>query len=233
MGALILASASALWLGILTSISPCPLATNIAAIGYVGRRAGRTGAVLASGVLYTAGRALAYVGLGVVLSVGLLSVPQLSQALQTWVSKLVGPVLILAGMVLLDLIPFRPRGGGLASGAERWTKGLGLWGAVPLGVLFALSFCPVSAAIFFGALVPLALEAGSGLLLPAVYGIGTALPVVAFAVLLSLGAESLARAFGAVQRVEVWFRRATGVVLIGAGIYLSLVHIFGLTSGRG
>jgi cytochrome c biogenesis protein CcdA len=233
MGALVLACASALWLGILTSISPCPLATNIAAIGYVGRRAGRTGAVLASGLLYTAGRALAYVAVGVVLSVGLLSIPQASQALQTWVSKLVGPVLILAGMVLLDLIAIRPGGAGLAGGSERWAANLGLWGALPLGALFALSFCPVSAALFFGALVPLAVESGSRCLLPALYGVGTALPVVAFAILLSLGAASLGRAFGAVQRMEVWLRRATGVVLVVAGIYLSLVHIFGLFPGPG
>jgi cytochrome c biogenesis protein CcdA len=153
--------------------------------------------------------------------------------LQTWVSKLVGPVLILAGMVLLGLLSFTPKSGGLAAGAERWTQDMGIWGAFPLGALFALSFCPVSAAVFFGALIPLAVESGSRFLLPILYGVGSALPVVGFAVLLALGAQSLARAFGAVQKAEVWFRRATGLVLIATGIYLSLLHIFGLFSGRG
>ena len=219
---------SALWLGILTAISPCPLATNIAAISFIGRQVGNRRGVLASGLLYTLGRALVYVVLGVAITAGILASGEASRFLQRYVNEILGPILILLGMVLLGLI-----GSGLtlSFGCEalqaRAAKG-GVAFALPLGVLFALSFCPVSAGLFFGALIPLSLTHGSRLLLPMAYGAGTALPVIAFAFLIAFSGAYLGKAFDRLTQIEVWVRRIAGVLFIAAGIITCLTHIYGL-----
>jgi cytochrome c-type biogenesis protein len=220
------AALSALWFGILTSISPCPLATNITAISFVGRRTGSTSGVLLSGLLYTLGRALVYTAIGVLLVSSLLSAPTVSLTLQTWMNKLLGPILILVGMVMLGLLRFTLRGRGMSDGLQRRVERWGLLGALALGCLFALSFCPVSATLFFGSLLPLAVKHESGVLLPFVYGIGTALPVVVFAVILAFGARWLGKAFERVTQIERWMRWATGIIFIGVGIYMSLVYVY-------
>lgn len=220
------AVAAALWLGIFTSISPCPLATNLAALSFIGRRLENPGRVFLAGLLYSLGRSSAYVGLGVLVVGGLLSVPTLSAFLQRFMNRILGPILILVGMSLLGwlTIPL-PQG--------RWTQklgekavGWGLAGSALIGLIFALAFCPVSAAIFFGSLIPLALKAGSIKLVPLVYGVGTALPVVGFAILLAFSARRVGRAFNGVAQVERWARILTGAVFIGIGICFSLVFIF-------
>lgn len=221
--------ASAFWLGILTSISPCPLATNIAAVSFIGRRLTSPRQILLSGLLYALGRTIAYVGLAIMLVASLLAAPILSQWLQESMNQLLGPILVLAGMVLLDLLPLRLPGVGgqwLQRRAATWGPGGGLL----LGVLFALSFCPVSAALFYGSLLPLALRQGSSVVVPALYGVGTAVPVVVFAVLVAAGAQSVSRTFEAVRRVEPWARQATGLIFVGIGIYYTLRYIFGVIS---
>ena len=224
-----LAIGSAFWLGLLTAISPCPLATNIAAISFIGRQVGNRRAVLASGLLYTLGRALTYVVLGAVLAGGLLAVSDASQFLQKYMNEILGPVLILLGMVLLGWI-----GGGLSlnlAGAgvqERAAKGGVLWAGL-LGILFALSFCPVSAGLFFAGLIPLAFQQESRLLLPGLYGLGTALPVVFFAFLIVLSTEAVGRAFNRLTQIEKWVRLGAGALFILAGLYYSLTHIYGLS----
>jgi len=109
---------------------------------------------------------------------------------------------------------------------QQHVEGRGLLGALGLGALFALSFCPVSATLFFGSLLPLAVKHGSGILLPFVYGIGTAIPVVVFAIVLAVGARWLGKLFERVTRVERWMRTATGIVFLGVGVYMSLVHVY-------
>jgi cytochrome c-type biogenesis protein len=224
--AYLLGALSALWLGILTSISPCPMATNIAAISFIGRSVGSPARVLLAGLLYTLGRTAAYVGLGVLLVGGLLSVSALSAFLQGFMNRVLGPILILAGMFLLELITIPLPGGGwtqkLGEKAGRW----GLAGAALIGLVFALAFCPVSAALFFGSLIPLALKAGSPVVLPSIYGAGTALPVAVFAVLIAVSARQVGKAFNRLSQVERWARLATGAAFILVGIYLSLVFIF-------
>lgn len=224
------AAATALWLGILTSLSPCPMATNVAAISWVGRRLGSPRQVLLGGLLYTLGRALAYTALGAVLVLGLLEAPVLSQALQAWLNRLLGPLLVVIGMFLLELVSLPVSGGGFAEGLRERLGRQGLPGALGLGVLFALSFCPISAALFFGSLVPLAVAGGSALLLPSVYGLGTGLPVVVLALLIALGARSLGTAFDRLSAFEKWARRATGAVFVVVGIYLALVYVFKVLS---
>jgi len=226
MSGLGLAVLSALWFGILTSISPCPLATNITAISFVGRKTGSPSGILLSGLLYTLGRALVYTAIGVMLVMSLLSAPTVSMTLQAWMNKLLGPILILVGMVMLGLLRLNFRGRGMSDGLQQRVERWGLLGALALGSLFALSFCPVSATLFFGSLLPLAVKHSSGVLLPFVYGIGTAIPVVIFAIILAFGARWLGKAFERVTQVERWMRTVTGLVFIGVGIYMSLVYVY-------
>jgi cytochrome c-type biogenesis protein len=222
MDSLWLAAGSALWLGILTSISPCPLATNIAAVSYVGRQVGRTRAVLLSGGLYTAGRTLAYVMLGAAAVWSLMSMVSVSSFLQGGFHRALGPLLIVVGFLLLGVIKINLPALGVSKDLQERVDRTGVWGAGLLGLFFALSFCPVSAGLFFGSLVPLAADRSSPLLLPTLYGIGTALPVAVFAVLLAAGAGWLGKTLDRVQVFEVWARRATAVVFIGVGVYETL-----------
>jgi len=226
MNELWIGAGSALWLGILTAISPCPLATNIAAISYIGRKVGSAGHVLASGLLYTVGRTLVYLGLAVVLVASVLSVPQVAQFLQRWMPLVLGPILILVGMVLLGMIEVNFRGGGMSEGMRRRIDALGVWGALPLGAVFALAFCPTSAALFFGSLVPLALRLNSSVTLPLMYGVGTALPVIGFAVLLATSVQAVGKAYQVLARLEWWARVLTGWVFIGIGIYYALRYVY-------
>jgi len=217
-----LAVGTAFWLGILTSISPCPLATNIAAVSYVGRRVGSARAVLAAGMLYTAGRSLVYLVLGAAAVWSLMSMVTVSAFLQGTLPRLLGPLLIAVGLVLLGVFEFALPNFGANERVLRRVKRGGVWGAGLLGIVFALSFCPVSAGLFFGSLLPLAVDRGSPLLLPFVFGIGTALPVAVFAVLLAAGAGWLGTALDRVQIFERWARRITAVVFIAVGVYETL-----------
>ena len=216
------AVASALWLGILTSISPCPLASNIAAVSYVGRHVASPFRVLLAGALYTAGRTVAYLALGAAAVWSLLSVVGASNFLQSSFSRLIGPLLIAVGLLLLGVFTISTRGRGIGDATRERIDRAGLWGALPLGVILALAFCPISAALFFGSLVPLATEARSPILLPALFGIGTALPVVVFAVLIAFGVSWLGAALDRVQAFERWARFATGAVFVGVGVFETL-----------
>ncbi len=222
-----LSSATALWLGVLTSISPCPLASNIAAVSWLGTRGGRIKGAVAAGLLYTAGRVAAYVTLGVILATGALALPAVSQFLQKYGTRILGPLLVLIGVFVLELIRFPlPRGGDLAAAVAERARNLGTARAMLLGFLFALSFCPVSAALFFGSLVPLAIQQRSPILAPAMYGIGTGLPVVLASFLLSLAGSRISERLARITRFELWARRVTGVIFVGTGMYLSLKYIF-------
>ena len=220
--------AAAFWLGILTSISPCPLATNIVAISFVGRRLGSPAKVFLGGILYTAGRTLTYLVLGVLLVSSLLSAPYLSHFLQKYMNKALGPILILVGMVLVELIQFNFFGSGVSEKMQKRVEALGILGALLLGVVFALSFCPVSAALFFGSLLPLALQYESAIILPSAYGVATGIPVLVFAILIALGAKRVGEAFNKLAHFEKWARRITGSIFILVGVYYCLAHIFGL-----
>lgn len=217
---------SALWLGILTSISPCPLATNVAAISFIGRRVGNTRQVLLSGLLYTIGRAAAYLALGVVVMAGLMASGDISRFLLKYLNQILGPVLILVGMLLLGILGFTGSLSLAGPGVQERASRGSVWWALILGVLFALSFCPVSAGLFFGGLIPLSTSSESRFVLPALFGVGTALPVIVFAFLVAFGSQYVGRAFNRLTQVEKWVRSITGVLFILAGIYYCLAHIF-------
>ena len=223
-----LPAATAVWLGILTSISPCPLATNLVAISFLSRDVGSPARVLWTGLLYTLGRTLTYAVLGSLLVGSVLSIPQVSLALQYWMNRLLGPILVLVGMFLLDLLRFNFSTSVMSNSLQDRAQSWGMWGAGLLGMIFALSFCPVSAALFFGSLIPLSLKAESQIALPALYGIGTGLPVALFAIGLAAGAQTISGALNKLGEIELWARRATGAVFIAVGFYYTCDHIFEL-----
>jgi len=225
---LLLGVGSAAWLGILTAISPCPLASNIAAISFISRRVERPRAVLGTGLLYACGRTLVYMALAMLLVSSLLSATDVSHALQRHMNKLLGPLLILVGMVLLGMIRLPAIGSGVTARLGKRVEGWGLFGSFALGAVFALSFCPASAALFFGSLIPLSVKYESGVVLPLTYGVGTALPVIGFAVLIATGARAVGKAFDRLAVLERWMRTITGGVFIGVGVYYALRFIFRL-----
>ena len=220
------AAVTACWLGILTSISPCPLASNIAAISYIGKRVDRPGQVLISGLLYTMGRMITYVILGIIVVNSLLSIPEISFYLQENMNKFLGPILLIVGLLLLGIFKIGITGPTIGQALQEKLNKLGLWGTIALGLLFALSFCPVSAALFFGSLIPIAVDYESGIFMPLIYGIGTALPVVVFASIIAFGANFLGTAFNKLTQFEKWARNVTGVIFVLTGCYFILIYLF-------
>ena len=225
---LLIALGSALWLGILTSISPCPLATNIAAVSFLSKKIAHPFMVLISGLGYTLGRMVAYAALGWVIISSLLSIPQAAQFLQKYMVKALGPILIITGLILLEVIKLKLSGFTLSQKHHNRLVESGAPGAFLLGLIFALAFCPVSAALFFGSLIPLALNSKAGTLLPFVYGIGTGLPVLGFAVAIALGVTSMSHWFHKITKLELYTRRITGIIFILVGLYYTGVYILRL-----
>jgi len=218
----------AAWFGILTSISPCPLASNIAAVSYIGGQQQGPRRVLIAGALYTAGRTLTYTLLGAVLVSSTGYISPVANFLQTWMNILLGPILVMVGLVLLDVIHFGSFGlqGRFGDRIHTRIGETGIWGAGILGIVFALSFCPVSAALFFGSLFSVAFQYQSPIAMPALFGIGTALPVVVFALVIGFASGAVNRVFQGVTRFEWWARKITAVVFIGAGGYYMSRYIF-------
>jgi cytochrome c-type biogenesis protein len=215
----------ALWLGILTAISPCPLATNTAALSYLAKQVTEPRRVLWGGAAYTLGRIFTYTLLAALLVSGLLSVPSVSFFLQKHLNQLMGPILVLTGAALLGLLPLPSISWGGGDRIQKFASS-GVPGAFVMGAFFALALCPVSAALFFGGLLPLALKHGSKVVLPAVYGLGTALPVAALAVAVALGIKKAAGAFNRMTVAEKWMRLLTGWLFIGFGTYMTVMNLF-------
>ncbi len=215
---------TSLWLGILTSISPCPLASNIAALSFLSGGAGSLNSknTIFTGCFYTLGRMIAYSFLAFIITWQILSVPAVANFLQRYMNIVIGPLLILVGILMLDLLHIKIPG----FSGNRLIEGVlkrhsALFGALVMGILFALSFCPVSAALFFGSLIPLALRDHSPLVLPLAYGAGTAAPVVAVAIAIGLGVDITGRFYRATNRFGNFAKKATGFIFILVGAYYS------------
>lgn len=222
---------AAFFLGLMTAISPCPLATNITAIAYISKRIDNSRHTLLAGSVYTLGRMAAYIAVASVIVFFGMNIQAIALGLQHYGEYLLGPFLVLCGIYLLDIFTFdRLPGGDLLSG---FTAGLstrladkGYLGAFLLGVIFALSFCPFSAVLFFAMLIPLALGAGDPVIIPAVFAIATGLPVIVISYLLVRG---MGKCSGIIQKIgaaEIWVRRAVAAVFIVIGIY-SIIIIYG------
>lgn len=227
MSALAWAAAGAFWLGILTSISPCLLATNVTAISFLARRVSQVRLVWLASAAYIAGQSLAFVALAALLLHSVLSLLPVAHALQTYMFRLLGPVLLVCAVFLLDLMQIQWGSGRLKGWAQGHAQAGGPGAAALLGIVFAMSFCPTTAALFFGSLLPLATAHGSTLLLPACYAVGVALPVLVFSLLVAHTAHWVAAAYARVGQAERWARRATGVIFLAVGVYFTLRYTLG------
>lgn len=219
---------AAFFIGLMMAISPCPLATNITAIAYISRTLTSGKHTFIIGLLYTLGRVLVYVAIASLIVLGGLKVQSISLFLQQYGDLLLGPILLICGILMLEIIPLRI--GFEHEGLSRLKNTLsqrladkGFWGSFLLGILFALSFCPFSAVLFFGMLVPLALSVQDPVGVPLVFGLATGLPVIIFAALLSSGIARCSEMMNKVQSAERWLRRIVAVIFVIVGAYYTLV----------
>ncbi|HOW16390.1 MAG TPA: aromatic aminobenezylarsenical efflux permease ArsG family transporter [bacterium] len=210
---------TAFWLGILTSISPCPLATNIASVTFISKKIVHTKFVFISGLLYSMGRMLAYAIVGFIVIKSFMSVPTIANLLQKYMNMALGPVLILIGIFLLDAIKIKIKGLSISKDKFEKLSNSGVFGSFILGFIFALSFCPISAALFFGSLIPLSLSSKTGLVLPFIYGLATGLPVLVFSILTAFGVKAIGSWINKTSKLEVYARKTTGIVFIIVGVY--------------
>jgi cytochrome c biogenesis protein CcdA len=202
------------------------MATNVAAMAYISRKVADRKYAIMTGTLYTLGRMFTYSVLGILIIVIGLNTPGVSTFLQIFGEKAMGPFLIVIGLALLfiDRVSFGQGGGKLSTMGGR-VADWGMIGGFPLGALFALAFCPVSATLFFMVLIPLALKSTGGVVLPAMFAVGTGLPVLVFGTLLSFGIAGVATWLNAITRVEKIVRIAMAIVFIGIGIYYVVLWI--------
>jgi cytochrome c biogenesis protein CcdA len=172
------------------------------------------------------GRTLAYLALAAIIVASIMSIPDLSFFLQHYMNRFLGPILFVVGIFLLGLIRISLPSRGISTRMQDRVGRYGVWGGAVLGVIFALSFCPVSAALFFGSLIPLSVKHQSSVLLPSLFGVGTALPVILFAFAIGFSTRLVSLAFNKLTIIEKWVRRITGVIFIIVGIYYTLIYIF-------
>lgn len=216
-------------LGLLTAVSPCPLATNITAIGFISKGISQKQRVLWNGLLYTVGRTLAYSLLGAVLIFVLrkgADVFDLQMAITEWGEKILGPALVVIGLLMI-ISEFVSLGGKFGFQGNSWSEHLsGPLGSLMLGILFALAFCPTSGLLYFGMLIPMSVTATGGYLLPVVYAVATALPVLVVAFLLAYSMQSLGKFMGRMATFQKWFNRLVAIAFVAVGIYYIHMILF-------
>nr|NQU88970.1 sulfite exporter TauE/SafE family protein [Bacteroidota bacterium] len=212
---------SAFILGLMTAVSPCPLATNITAIGFISKDIEDRRRVFYSGLVYTLGRAISYTAIGLIFYFGTNQF-KISGTLQMWGEKLLGPILIVIGLFMLDVIRMHIRFPGNLSEKMEAKSRSGYWGALLLGIVFALAFCPYSGVLYFGMLIPMTISSASGLYLPVVFAIATGIPVIIFAWFLAFSVGTVGGLYNRLKVFEKWFRRVVAVVFIGVGIYYTI-----------
>lgn len=216
-------------LGLLTAISPCPLATNIAAIGFISKNIEDRKAIFMRGIYYTVGRVLAYTVLGIIL-ISILkegaSMFGIQKAISKWGELLIGPVLLIIGLFMLFGHKLNlPKFGFDGSNSEK-LAGKGSWGALLLGVLFAMAFCPSSGIFYFGMLIPMSVTATVGWLLPVLFAVATALPVLVVAWILAFSVEKVGEVYGKIQTIQKWLNIVVGTLFVIVGIYYCYTMYF-------
>ncbi|OYU95516.1 MAG: cytochrome C biogenesis protein [Bacteroidetes bacterium B1(2017)] len=217
---------SAFLLGILTAISPCPLATNITAIAYIAKNniEGRNKVIL-SGLLYTLGLALTYTGIALIIILGA-SKFQIAKFFQGNGEKFVGPIMILVGLIMLNIVKVNFLKG--SNFTEKWSdkfKEKGFLGAFLLGILFAMAFCPYSGALYFGALIPMSIKHEGGFIYPLFYAFGAGTLVLFFTLVIAFSFSRLSSYFKAIQKAEKIMRIVAGLLFVGTGVYYVLIYL--------
>jgi len=214
---------SALALGLMTAISPCPLATNITATAFISKNISNKKMVFLSGIIYSLGRAFSYTALGIILYFGA-SKFHIARFFNQNGEKYLGPLLIIIGLIMLNIIKLNFLG--KSNFTERITdklKNKGLLGSFLIGVVFALAFCPYSGALYFGMLIPMTISSASGLYLPIIFAFGTGLPVILFTYLLAFAAGSVGVFYNKITKIEKVMRYIAGVVFLLTGLYYVLI----------
>ncbi len=216
---------TALILGLMTAISPCPLATNITAIGFIGKDIENRNRVFYNGLVYTLGRAVAYTVLALIIFLGADQF-SLSGVFQRYGEKIIGPLLLIIGLLMLDVLKIKFPGVGKLS--QRYEKNgiKNYWDVLLLGILFALAFCPYSGVLYFGMLMPMTISSASGLYLPVVFAIATGIPVIIFAWLIAYTISGVGTVYNKLKTFEIWFRRLISVVFIAVGTYYIITVYF-------
>lgn len=216
---------TAFLLGLMTAISPCPLATNITATAYLSKDIGDKRRVLFNGIFYTLGRMLTYTALGLIFYFGA-SQFQIAKLLQNVGGMWLGIALVVIGVLMLDVIKWN------IPGVSKITQKFGnkegrktYWDAFLLGLLFALAFCPYSGVLYFGGLIPMTIASPSGLLLPPVFAIATGLPVIVIAWLLAYSVGNVGKFYNKMQTFQKWFKRIIAAVFIIVGVYYIITNI--------
>lgn len=209
---------TAFLLGLMTAISPCPLATNITAVGFISRDIENRNRVFINGLLYTAGRAITYTAIAFIIFLGADQL-KFSGFFQRYGEKIVGPLLIVIGLFILDIIKINFPGFNKLTSRLQGKKKWGYLDAVLLGLIFALAFCPYSGVLYFGMLVPLTVASPSGLFLPLVFAIATGIPVIIFAWMIAYTISGIGGLYNKLKSFELWFRRIIAVLFIIVGIY--------------
>jgi cytochrome c biogenesis protein CcdA len=209
---------TALLLGLMTAISPCPLATNITAIGFISKDIENRNRVFINGLVYTLGRAITYTAIALIIFLGADQM-KFGGFFQRYGEKIVGPLLIMIGLFMLDIIKIKfPGFYRLTSGMQDKKK----WeykDALLLGLLFALAFCPYSGVLYFGMLVPLTVSSASGLYLPIIFAVATGIPVIIIAWVLAYTVSGIGNVYNKIKSFELWFRRIIAALFIAVGIY--------------
>ena len=225
---------AAFFLGLMTAISPCPLATNITAIAYISKRIDSSRHTLLTGCIYTLGRMAAYIAVASVIVFFGMNIQAVALGLQRYGELLLGPFLVLCGIYLLDIfhvdqVPGGDWFSGFTSGISTRLADRGYLGAFLLGVIFAMSFCPFSAVLFFAMLIPLAIGAGDPVIIPAVFALATGLPVIIISYLLVRGVGKCSGIIQKIGTVELWIRRGVAAVFIVVGVYyIFTVYVNGI-----
>ncbi len=215
---------TALILGLMTAISPCPLATNITAIGFICKDMSNRNRVFINGLLYTLGRAITYTLIAVILFLGADQL-KFSGFFQLYGEKIIGPLLILIGLFMLDVIKIRSLGLGRISERLSEKREWHYFDALLLGLLFALAFCPYSGVLYFGMLIPMTITSASGLYLPLLFALATGIPVIVISWIIAYSVSGIGRFYNRVKSFELWFRRIVAVVFILAGAYY-VIRVF-------
>lgn len=213
---------TAFLLGLMTAISPCPLGTNITAIGFISKDMENQKRVFVNGLIYTLGRSISYTAIGLLFFLGA-SQFELAGFIQEWGEKVIGPVLILIGLLMSGVINIKIPGLGSVADKLQDQSGQGFWGVLLLGIVFALAFCPYSGVLYFGMLIPMTISSVSGLYLPIIFALGTGIPVIIFAWLIAFSVGSIGSTYNRLKTFEIWFRRVVAVLFIGVGVYYSVL----------
>ena len=216
---------TAFLLGLMTAISPCPLATNITATAYLSKDIGIKRRVLFNGLFYTLGRMFTYTALGMLFFFGA-SQFKVAGMLQNLGGFWLGIALLVIGIFMLDIITLNLPG--VEKLTEKFSNKKGkktFWDAFLLGLLFALAFCPYSGMLYFGGLIPMTMASASGLLLPPIFAIATGLPVIIIAWLLAYSVSNIGKFYNRMNSFQIWFKRVVAAIFIIVGSYYIFISL--------